>query len=286
MFSGYFFVLLGREIKTQSRIYYILKKRGVLLHKVLFSISEHLNIVRSRISSRLCSREGNIEDFVSLNYKVELEICSSLVLYSALNYGKITERVLSLAEVMQFFFLAIMVHDDINEENYSKFGNESLLNNSSQYPVLVGDYFFGWFFTTLCNAGMANYLKHISKTLCLINEKAIIRLKNQVEEAGNSTVGQASWHPEYAEIFGECCMLGGMEAEASKQQQQHLWDFGYALGMALGMSEKICCEHRKKIFNEALSKLECLCPGNSWADLRQFTYYLMKNGISDNKMVC
>ncbi len=245
------------------------------MHEVLFPISEQLNLVRSRINRRLFTKEGHVEDYIFLAGKAEAEICSSLVLYSARNYGLITERVISLAEVMQYLFLAIMTHDNVNEDNHP----------NNQYPVLIGDYFLGWFFTTLCNAGMANYLNHISQILCAINERAVIRLK-QTDEAGSTPARLVSPHPEYAEVFGECCMLGGMEAGADKQQQQCLRELGHALGMALGRSDNLSCKHREEFFNEALSKLEGLHPGNSKDDLRHFIYYLMKNGMGGKKMVC
>ncbi len=262
------------------RIYYSLRKRGVFLQEMLSPIMEQLILIKKRVGSLINTKDGYVEEYIKVPDKLESYLGSSMVLFAARIYGPITDRIVHLAEVMQFISLAMLAHHNVNEDSDSHL--VSCNESHCQYPVLIGDYLYGRFFTTLCNAGLIEHLKGISEIICGVNEKSVVYLKNQGIDF--SSERQKPLRADYAEFYGGCCKLGGIEAGADSFQQQYLWDFGHALGMALGITESIC-EQKQRFFKRASFNLEKLTPGKSRDELEKLVMFLMNNGMGSKRMV-
>ena len=256
-----------------------------MLLDVYGPIMEELTGVRERIKKYYGIKMGNIKDFAHLEKEVERLICPALVLLTAGIYGRLTEKIMPLAVVFQFIDQAVMVHKNINEGCQEADDNCTDPRDGCQYPVLVGDYLYGRFFTTLCEEDMLKYLKPLSEIICMMNEGGIIRLRNQNNGVINPVFRQEIVRLETAELLGGCCRLAGEEIGADLDQQQHLSDFGRTLGMAFGMAESQGYDQAIKYFKDTLLHLERLNPGKGREDLRELVLYLLKTVTEDKKMV-
>lgn len=253
------------------------------MHDVFCSIEGDLLRVRERFNRYCKIKAGDIKEFAHLENHNE-DLCPALVLFVARMHGGVSEKIISMAQVFQFIRLASIVHYNIAEDWQINENKCQDPRDGCQYPVLVGDYLYGMFFTTLCEAGIVEYLGPLSEIICKINEGGVIRLKSQgVVKAG---IRREIIRLETAELMAGCCRLGGKLAGADIDCQQSLFQFGFSLGMASGMVNCELFEHAEAYFNEALSVLERLVPGKGRDDLKGLVLFMKNSARDDRKMVC
>lgn len=256
------------------------------MHDVFRPIMGDLAGVRERMNRFYKIRAGDIKEYAHLEKHLDKYICPAVVLYAARIYGKATDKVISLAGVFQLIYQAMMVHYDINEDVQIRERTFADPRDGCQYPVLVGDYLYGRFFTTLCDADIVKYLGPFSEIICMINEGGIIKIKSQAGGAANPAVRRQIVRLEFAGLMAGCCRLGGEEAGAGGEQQKQLSKFGSALGMALGMAENQWFDQAEKYFKEALKFLDTLTPGLDRDKLKSLVLHLMVRSAESRKMVC
>ncbi len=256
------------------------------MHDVLHPVRGEIAGVWERMSRFYRIRAGYISDFAHLEKYAEKYICPALVLYSARISGKVTGGVISLAMVFQFIHQAAMVHRNINEDGQSRDSGPTDPRDGCQYPVLVGDYLYGRFFTTLCEADIIKYLGPLSEIICMINEGSIMRIKSQDGGMVNPATRREIIRLESGEFMAGCCRLAGDAVGAGAEQQQRLYNFGHAIGMAMGMARGEWHEHAGAYFSEALACLETLSPGKDRDNLRSLVTYLKGMSADSIKMVC
>ncbi|MFZ5644397.1 MAG: polyprenyl synthetase family protein [Bacillota bacterium] len=255
------------------------------MHDVFCPIKWDLVRVREKMNRHYKLRAGHLNSFSHLDKHLETDICPALVLYAARIYGSVTEKVISLAQVFQFIYLAVMLHQDINEDEQIKERNYTEPRDGCQYPVLVGDYLYGRFFTTLCDADIVEYLGPLSGIICMINEGGILRLKSQREKEMPGTRREII-RLEMAELMAGCCKLGGQIAGADREGQSYLYKFGFSLGMGVGMARFEVYEQADVYFNEAQSFIEYFPPGKDRDDLKDLVVFLNGRIKERQKMVC
>jgi len=160
-------------------------------------------------------------------HSLQKYIRPALVLLSSRLYRHRPEAAVPLAAVHQFIYLAGRVHAGVAEESTG-----SRRAQEYQFPVLVGDYLYGRFFTTLCDAGLNHLLGDLARVICAMNEGGMKRVRR--------ALGQENWdlaeiiRLETAELTASCCRLGGLAAGASAQEAGHLHRLGLEVGMAVG----------------------------------------------------
>jgi len=255
------------------------------LRDIYCPIEGDLLRVRDRMNRHYNIRAGNLDNFAYLEKYTE-DLCPALVLFTARMYGGITDRVVSLAQVFQFIHLASRVHYNINEDWQIKENNCSDPRDGCQYPVLVGDYLYGRFFTTLCEADIMDYLDPLAEIICMINEGGIIRLKNQPGGMVRAGARREIIRLELAELLAGCCKIGGQLAGAGQECQLHLYKFGFSLGMAVGMINNEMYDQADSYFKEALFSLESLTPVKNRDDLKGLVLFLRNTNTDSRKMVC
>lgn len=256
------------------------------MYDVYCPIKWDLLRVRERMNRHYRIKAGSLKDFSHLEKYTDSDLCPALVLYAARMYGGVTNRVISLAQVFQFIYLAVMLHRDINEDEQVVDSDCIEPGDGCQYPVLVGDYLYGRFFTTLCDADIVEYLGPLSEIICMINEGGIIRLKSQGAEKAATISRQEIIRLEMAELMAVCCKMGGQIAGADRESQEQLYRFGFSLGMAVGLAGMDMYDRADTFFNEALSLLEYFKPGKDREDLRGLAVYLSGVTKENRRMVC
>jgi len=157
----------------------------------------------------------------------------ALVLLTSRLYHHRPEAAVGLAAVHQFIYLAGRVHAGVSEEAAP--GRAFM---AYQFPVLVGDYLYGRFFTTLCDAGCHRLLGDLARVICAMNEGGLLR----AGRAANRGQGACEWldiiRLETAELTASCCRTAGMVAGAPVADEPRLHNLGLAVGMALGCLEE------------------------------------------------
>lgn len=202
--------------------------------KELFApIYHELEQVQHNIEKELVIKAGYLGSLAHLDFPpLDDTIRPALVILSAQIYDVVSDRVIALAGILQFIFMASRMHAFITEET----DNISLdPRDGCQFPVLVGDYLYGKFFTTLCDYDIVRYLGPLAEIIAQINEGGI--LQKTCRRNGNLTddLCLEIIRKETAVLFAGCGRLGAHLAGAAESDQVLLEQFGLQLGMAYGL---------------------------------------------------
>lgn len=201
-------------------------------------ISEDLQQVQLLLKKNLAFRAGYLGEFVPLKFNyLDMYLRPAVVISANRLFGPVSTRTIALAAIIQFIFLASRVHSGVKE---SLPGKERSQDNRTgyQYPVLVGDYLYGKFFTTLCEFGITRYLKELAELICAINKSGIQTLRNPGLELIDRRLYLDTVRGETAEALARGARLGADLAGAGTKDKNTLYNFGFNLGMAYGLLEK------------------------------------------------
>lgn len=250
-----------------------------MLSRLLSPLQNELLQVETILEKSFQIKTGHLSSFVHLQAgTVNAVIRPALVLLSAGMYGPLTSPVIALAAVVQFIYLAAMVHSRISEDDSRHATGDR--RDGHQFPVLVGDYLYGRFFTSLCDAGIACYLEPLSETICQMNEGSILRLKNSLSGKNNPGLWLKIIQKETAFLAGTACFLGGRLAGAPQQEEAVLNRFGLHFGTALALLEnKMAGLNSEDYFTLAAEELALLPAGEPQNRLKILLNYF-QNGVT------
>lgn len=257
------------------------------MNSVIYPIRRELQLAQESMKRHFYIKAGYLGGFAHLDLcQLNNVLRPVLVILSAGIGGRITDRVISLAGVLQYIYLASNVHGGINEDKVIAEAATGDPRDGCQFPVLVGDYFYGRFFTTLCDAGIVEYLRPLSEIICEINEGAVIRLKNKGEEKINTLLNRELVRKETAELIAGCCRLGGRLGGSDEKQQKILHRFGINLGLALGLLEQgNNYEQVGGYLREASSELEGLPQEAGRQGLKELVELFIRREVPLKRMV-
>ncbi|WP_051273310.1 polyprenyl synthetase family protein [Desulfotruncus alcoholivorax] len=201
-------------------------------------INEDLAKVHALMEKKFKIKAGYLKEFVTLDFNYfDQSLRPAMVILSNRLFSPVTEKTIALAGVLQFIYMASQVHLKVQENNNGKekYGDSRF---KYQFPVLVGDYLYGRFFTTLCDAGIVNYLKKLAELICLINKGGILSPKYPSKELLDTQQYIDVIKKETAEMFACSAYLGADVAGAGEEDKQHLYNYGINVGMAYGLLER------------------------------------------------
>ncbi len=202
-------------------------------------IDEELRKVALLMQKHFQIKACPINQFVPLNLNYfDLHLRPGIVILSNRLFGPVTEQTIALAGVLQFIYLASRVHLGVWESSAAK-EKPADSRLAYQFPVLVGDYLYGKFFTTLCDAGIVRYLAKLADLICSINRCGILSAKlSGAKLAEGKSLSSDIVRGETAELFACCTYLGADLGGAGDGDRQLMYDFGLHLGMSYGMLER------------------------------------------------
>lgn len=205
-------------------------------------IAEQLNEVRNLINKQLIShsRAGAINGLLKqINKHSGKMIRPGLVLLAGRCCGKITDKHISVAAIVEMIHNATLLHDDVIDEGKQRRGLptiNSLLGNES--AVLLGDFVLSHVFK-LCaqlDSQVADAIATAAIRLCQGELRQVVQKHYwQLNEAQYIDVITE----KSAVLFSTSCFLGGYLAGANESQAQSLRDFGLNAGIAFQITDDL-----------------------------------------------
>lgn len=187
--------------------------------EVLEAIAGDLDEIEKLIGRYLKVRSGHLTDFAHLEAdKYERWLRPAAVLLVSRIFGYKGQKAPALAAVVQLIYLAARIHRQVPDIHPHE-GEEIDPRDGTQLPVLVGDYLYGRFFTTLCEAELLEYLGPLAEIIRKINEAAVQRL------LGNPI----SWQEEERELLAGACRLAAKLAGVEPLVEEEAYLLGKAL---------------------------------------------------------
>jgi len=241
-------------------------------------ISKDLDMVKTMLHKQYLIKAGHLSSFAHLDFSpLNSTIRPAMVILSSRLFNYINTRVIALAAVVQFIYMASTIHARINEDSGKKKAGIDP-KDGSQFPVLVGDYLYGKFFTSLCDAQIVQYLNPLSQVICSIHEGGILRHKASNSGLTELSTKEKIVYKETATLFETGCKLAADLAGASELDQEYVAGFGRELGTAYGLVEnKIYYEYIAPHFEKASHFLDRLPQNNYQSILKGFLSQLQKD---------
>lgn len=241
-------------------------------------IQNDLDIVAEKISEAFKIKAGHLAQFAHLaNSPLDKDLRPSLVLMMSDVFGNSGEQVADLAAVVQFIYMATAVHFRISDidSNLEEKGLD--VRDGDQVPVLVGDYLYGKFFTTLCAADLIDFLDPLAQVIAENHQGGMIR-KQHPHLAENDPTYLNIINKETAATFVCACRLSAILAQASAEDINKAADFGLNLGMAYGLIERNKQTTKAgPYFDRALALLQQLPDSSGKQNLRGLLDSLRQN---------
>lgn len=200
-------------------------------------LEKELEEVEATLRQAFKIKAGPLEKFAHLELTpVERQFHPGLVLTIGELFNRTGEKFKALARAVQYIFIASQVHFGISDVDRDLETTDP--RDGTQYPVLVGDYLFGRFFTTLCNEDILFFLPALAQVIADMNLGGILRKKkgsftDWEEEEVINIIGL-----ERASLTAGSCRLSALLAEAPADKVEEAGRFGWNLGMAYGILER------------------------------------------------
>lgn len=241
------------------------------------SIKNELDKVNTMLNKEYLIKAGHLSSFAHLEFTpLNSIIRPAMVILSSRLFNYIGTQVISLAAVVQFIYLASMIHSGVSDDHKENMSNIDP-RDGSQFPVLVGDYLYGKFFTSLCNAQIVQYLEPLSLVICSIHEGGILRHKTTATLRDKTTWEEIAYK-ETGALFETGCKLAADLAGASDTDQNNIASYGRELGTAYGLLEnKIAYQNIEPHLKRAQLFLNCLPHNEFKIILQEFLIQLQKN---------
>lgn len=191
---------------------------------VVCSFQSELRVMEEKMKDEIRFKSFQLEDLIDLQLnKLDLFLCPAVALAVSSMKGQSGERMINLASVFQYVFLANKIHNLVTDGD--------LTESERQYPVLVGDYMLGQIFLKICRDDFFSYAGQFVKVIETMNEGILLRwrFKNK-----NITL------KDYRSILGKeraslTALAAGLSAEISGCKNpviKKVEELGYCLGMA------------------------------------------------------
>jgi octaprenyl-diphosphate synthase len=158
----------------------------------------------------------------------------------ALGGNAASENVISLATVMEMLHTATLVHDDIID-NADTRRNRTSVNArfGNQSAVLMGDWLYMSAFETSLKERSLEILDILTRLTRKMTEGELIQLTT----LGKSDISETEYFDilqrKTAYLFSACCEIGAILANASKDEQNALREYGMNLGTAFQLADDL-----------------------------------------------
>ncbi|MDD5064732.1 MAG: polyprenyl synthetase family protein [Phycisphaerae bacterium] len=216
-----------------------LPRNGVTAFRV---INDELGQVKELISNELlnCPGKAGVKHLVEhQNSSGGKMIRPGLVLLAGRAVGKITDKHICIAAIMEMIHNATLLHDDVIDEGQSRRGRatvNSLWGNES--AVLLGDFLLSKVFK-MC----ADLEPHIVKIIAAAAGRTCEGELRQITQRGNWQLSETEYidiiTDKSAALFSSCCYLGGFLGGAGEAELELLSDFGLNFGIAFQITDDL-----------------------------------------------
>lgn len=163
-----------------------------------------------------------------------------LTLASSQLFGNLTSSSHYLAAAVEFIHTATLLHDDVVDASDTRRSQKTahrIWGNTA--AILVGDFLFARAFELMVRTNNLDVLRILSHTAVNIVEGEVHQFSqthnlNVTEETILKILGSKT-----AQLFGATCQTGALLGGASKIDADHLFQYGYNLGLVFQITDDV-----------------------------------------------
>ncbi len=204
------------------------------------AIVDELAQVKTLIEKELLDCSQTVRRLVGhISFKKGKMFRPCLVLLSGHACGRITNKHILTAAIMEMIHNATLLHDDVIDEGKSRRGLPTLNHlKGNESAVLLGDFLLSRVFR-MCVELDGNVAEVIAKSAAKTCEGEMM----QTARRGNWLLSESKYleiiTDKSAAMFRAACKAGAILAGAGKQQQKKLADYGLNIGIAFQITDDI-----------------------------------------------
>ena len=219
----------------------LLPEQAARAERLLEPIGEKLQLVEEELKRNFQSRIRTVQDVgdhILAGGGKRLRPALLLIASKLLRYeGK---RDVTYGAVVEFIHNATLVHDDIIDEAEVRRGRTSINYRwGNNLTVLVGDYIFMNSMSMALGDGSLEILRLLSNVTLRMIEGEILGL----EHSGRADLTIEDYfeivHRKTAVLFGACCRIPAIIAEAGEAAADALQDYGVNLGICFQLIDDL-----------------------------------------------
>ena len=156
----------------------------------------------------------------------------ALVLLSAKLFGYNGKKTIQAAQVVEYLHTATLLHDDVIDNADMRRSQKAARNIwGNEASVLVGDYLFSMVFQMLTQLKNLEVLEVMSHTTTLMAKGELLQLTRPYDSVNEEDYVEFIIS-KTACLFASALKMGAVLAQAPRQAQQQLYDYGMAIGLA------------------------------------------------------
>ena len=163
----------------------------------------------------------------------------AMVLLSGLAVGKLTQKHIVTAAIIELLHNATLLHDDVLDDGKSRRGKPTINALMGNEPaVLLGDFLLSKVFKM--SAGLDLRVMGIIAAATAKTCEGEIR---QIAQRGNWVFNEREYLDVIAEktaaLFEASCMLGAIQSGASRKQEKAIGEYGRKVGIAFQITDDL-----------------------------------------------
>lgn len=210
------------------------------------NLDKELQLVRNHLNREMMFNLEGLQDLIDVSMnEMDRNACPATVLAVNRACGYRGEKGIHLALAVELIYMADKVHTLIRDED--------VMEEETQYPVLIGDFLYGKYFLTLCKEELLEYLEPLAQTIETRSQGSIERWLTLRDRAPTKDEWMGIADQELASLTGTAARLGADLAGAPVKLQEKMESMGRNLGMAWAAAKE--CQEAA-IIHDALAQVE------------------------------
>ncbi len=223
-------------------------------------VERHLNEVKELIAQQLnvTATNGDIHELLEyVSAQSGKMMRPGLLLLAGASCGKITDKHIRAAAIVEMIHNATLLHDDVIDEGQKRRGRPTINSlRGNELAVLVGDFILSRVFR-MCSELEPRVAKVIAEAAIRVCEGEL----RQVVQRRNWRLSEHEYidiiTDKSAALFRSCCRIGGLLPQADELHVRLLGEFGLNAGIAFQITDDLLdivgneCETGKTLGSDA-----------------------------------
>ena len=163
-----------------------------------------------------------------------------LVLLSARTVGKVSDKVILVAQALEMLHTASLVHDDVVDESDRRRGLPSLRAFlSNQVAVLVGDYILSKALECAAQTGDVRIVQYIAQLGQALADGELLQLEGKDSDNFSEAAYFDIISRKTASLFSVCARLGVLAAGGAEADAERMAQFGKLVGICFQLRDDV-----------------------------------------------
>ena len=164
----------------------------------------------------------------------------ALLLLASRLFAHSSDRMITLAAVVEYIHTATLLHDDVIDEAATRRGRKSANSRwGNKTTVLIGDFLYTKSMAMALTQDNLGILRLLSDVTLRMIEGQVLEIEREADLSVREDQHIDIIRRKTADLFSACMRIGAMLGNASPKEEQALADYGLALGLAFQMKDDL-----------------------------------------------